>query len=187
MRTAGKPKQARRGSTRVSPSSAGASSTTSAHSSAGRLVDAAASAGFACFSVQPWQLPSLQGCFFVTPSLRFPSRRGVASESNPLLKVSPAGRGNRTCAPSRSGETSAPSRFPSRSGETSAPTRFPSRSGGNLKEGGQSVLARSARLALSGGGSFAAGVKAHTTRQRKLTRADARIRPRRANRRKRKP
>ena len=148
LRTAGKPKRARTGSTRVSPCSAGASSTQSAQSSRGRLTDALAGAGFARSSEQPAQLPSLQGCFFATPSLRFPmhaggteltgfsSRRGVASESNPLLKVPPAGRGNRTCAPSRSGETSAPSRFPSRSGETSAPSRFPSRSGGNLKEGG---------------------------------------------------
>ena len=165
MRTTGKPKLARRGSTRISPSSAGASSTQSAQSSRGRLTDALAGAGFARSSEQPAQLPSLQGCFFATPSLRFPmpaggteltgfsSRRGVASESNPLLEVPHARRGNRTCAPpqfpsrsgetsvpsrfpSRSGETSAPSRFPSRSGETSAPSRFPSRSGGNLKEGG---------------------------------------------------
>jgi len=47
---------------RISPSSAGASSTTSAHSSAGWLTDALAGAGFARSSEQPAQLLHGSAC-----------------------------------------------------------------------------------------------------------------------------
>jgi len=62
LRTAGKPKQARVGFVRISPSSAGASIAQSAHSSAGRLTDAAAGVGFACSSEQPGQLLHDSAC-----------------------------------------------------------------------------------------------------------------------------
>jgi diguanylate cyclase (GGDEF)-like protein len=67
--------------------------------------------------------------------------QSVQEDSDPLLQVPPASRGNQ--APvrllSRSGGSQAPERFPSRSGESRAPERFPSRSGGNLKEGGDTL------------------------------------------------
>jgi hypothetical protein len=58
---------------------------------------------------------------------------------DPLLKVPPASRGNRTGAwfPSRSSRACPTSRFPSRSDGTYPTSRFPSRSGGNLMEGGR--------------------------------------------------
>jgi diguanylate cyclase (GGDEF)-like protein len=80
--------------------------------------------------------------------------QSVQEDSDPLLQVPPASRGNQAPArllsrnggsqaperfPSRSGESRAPERFPLRSGGSQAPERFPSRSGGNLKEGGDTL------------------------------------------------
>jgi diguanylate cyclase (GGDEF)-like protein len=88
------------------------------------------------------------------PTLRKMRGQSVQEDSDPLLQVPPASRGNQAPArllsrsggsqaperfPSRSGESRAPERFPSRSGESRAPERFPSRSGGNLKEGGDTL------------------------------------------------
>jgi diguanylate cyclase (GGDEF)-like protein len=87
-------------------------------------------------------------------ALRETLGQSAREDSDPLLKVPPASRGNQAPArllsrnwgsqaperfPSRSGESRAPERFPSRSGESRAPERFPSRSGGNLKEGGDTL------------------------------------------------
>jgi len=75
------------------------------------------------------------------PTLRKMRGQSVQEDSDPLLQVPPASRGNQ--APvrllSRSGGSQAPERFPSRSGGSQAPERFPSRSGGNLKEGGDTL------------------------------------------------
>jgi diguanylate cyclase (GGDEF)-like protein len=67
--------------------------------------------------------------------------QSVQEDSDPLLQVPPASRGNQAPARllSRSGGSQAPERFPSRSGGSQAPERFPSRSGGNLKEGGDTL------------------------------------------------
>jgi len=80
--------------------------------------------------------------------------QSVQEDSDPLLQVPPASRGNQAPVrllsrsggsqaperfPSRSGGSQAPERFPSRSGGSQAPERFPSRSGGNLKEGGDTL------------------------------------------------
>jgi diguanylate cyclase (GGDEF)-like protein len=88
------------------------------------------------------------------PTLRKMRGQSVQEDSDPLLQVPPASRGNQAPArllsrnggsqaperfPSRSGESRAPERFPSRSGGSQAPERFPSRSGGNLKEGGDTL------------------------------------------------
>jgi diguanylate cyclase (GGDEF)-like protein len=88
------------------------------------------------------------------PTLRKMRGQSVREDSDPLLQVPPASRGNQAPArllsrnggsqaperfPSRSGESRAPERFPSRSGESRAPERFPSRSGGNLMEGGDTL------------------------------------------------
>lgn len=54
--------------------------------------------------------------------------QSVQEDSDPLLQVPPASRGNQ-----------APARLLSRSGGSQAPERFPSRSGGNLKEGGDTL------------------------------------------------
>ena len=54
--------------------------------------------------------------------------QSVQEDSDPLLQVPPASRGNQ-----------APVRLLSRSGGSQAPERFPSRSGGNLKEGGDTL------------------------------------------------
>jgi diguanylate cyclase (GGDEF)-like protein len=74
-------------------------------------------------------------------TLRKMRGQSVQEDSDPLLQVPPASRGNQ--APvrllSRSGGSQAPERFPSRSGGSQAPERFPSRSGGNLKEGGDTL------------------------------------------------
>jgi diguanylate cyclase (GGDEF)-like protein len=88
------------------------------------------------------------------PTLRKMRGQSVQEDSDPLLQVPPASRGNQAPArllsrnggsqaperfPSRSGGSRAPERFPSRSGGSQAPERFPSRSGGNLKEGGDTL------------------------------------------------
>jgi CHASE4 domain. len=52
--------------------------------------------------------------------------QSVQKDSDPLLQVPPASRGNQ-----------APARLLPRNGGSQAPERFPSRSGGNLKEGGE--------------------------------------------------
>jgi diguanylate cyclase (GGDEF)-like protein len=67
--------------------------------------------------------------------------QSVQEDSDPLLQVPPASRGNQAPARllSRNGGSQAPERFPSRSGGSQAPERFPSRSGGNLKEGGDTL------------------------------------------------
>jgi diguanylate cyclase (GGDEF)-like protein len=80
--------------------------------------------------------------------------QSMQEDSDPLLQVPPASRGNQAHVrllsrsggsqaperfPSRSGGSQAPERFPSRSGGNQAPERFPSRSGGNLKEGGDTL------------------------------------------------
>jgi diguanylate cyclase (GGDEF)-like protein len=67
--------------------------------------------------------------------------QSVQEDSDPLLQVPPASRGNQAPARllSRSGGSQAPERFPSRSGGNQAPERFPLRSGGNLKEGGDTL------------------------------------------------
>jgi diguanylate cyclase (GGDEF)-like protein len=59
--------------------------------------------------------------------------QSVQEDSDPLLQVPPASRGNQAPARllSRSGGSQAPERFPSRSGGSQAPERFPSRSGGS--------------------------------------------------------
>jgi diguanylate cyclase (GGDEF)-like protein len=54
--------------------------------------------------------------------------QSVQEDSDPLLQVPPASRGNQ-----------APARLLSRSVGSQAPERFPSRSGGNLKEGGDTL------------------------------------------------
>jgi diguanylate cyclase (GGDEF)-like protein len=75
------------------------------------------------------------------PTLREMRGQSVQEDSDPLLQVPPASRGNQAPARllSRSGGSQAPERFPSRSRESRAPERFPSRSGGNLKEGGDTL------------------------------------------------
>jgi diguanylate cyclase (GGDEF)-like protein len=75
------------------------------------------------------------------PTLRKMRGQSVQEDSDPLLQVPPASRGNQAPARllSRSGGSQAPERFPSRSGGSQAPERFPSRSGGNLKEGGDTL------------------------------------------------
>jgi len=88
------------------------------------------------------------------PTLRKMLGQSVQEDSDPLLQVPPASRGNQAPVrllsrsggsqaperfPSRSGGSQAPERFPSRSGGSQAPERFPSRSGGNLKEGGDTL------------------------------------------------
>jgi diguanylate cyclase (GGDEF)-like protein len=101
------------------------------------------------------------------PTLRKMRGQSVQEDSDPLLQVPPASRGNQAHVrllsrsggsqaperfpsrsggsqaperfPSRSGGSQAPERFPSRSGGSQAPERFPSRSGGNLKEGGDTL------------------------------------------------
>jgi len=84
-------------------------------------------------------------------SYQSPSRSSQKTAvDNPLLKVPPAGRGNRTAArfPSRSGgnlkegETSPYPllRVPDAGRGNRTAARFPSRSGGNLKEGGNKPL-----------------------------------------------
>jgi len=88
------------------------------------------------------------------PTLRKMRGQSVQEDSDPLLQVPPASRGNQAPVrllsrsggsqaperfPSRSGGSQAPERFPSRSGGSQAPERFPSRSGGNLKEGGDTL------------------------------------------------
>jgi diguanylate cyclase (GGDEF)-like protein len=74
-------------------------------------------------------------------TLRKMRGQSVQEDSDPLLQVPPASRGNQAPARllSRSGGSQAPERFPSRSGGSQAPERFPSRSGGNLKEGGDTL------------------------------------------------
>jgi diguanylate cyclase (GGDEF)-like protein len=62
------------------------------------------------------------------PTLRKMRGQSVQEDSDPLLQVPPASRGNQ-----------APVRLLSRSGGSQAPERFPSRSGGNLKEGGDTL------------------------------------------------
>jgi diguanylate cyclase (GGDEF)-like protein len=62
------------------------------------------------------------------PTLRKMLGQSVQEDSDPLLQVPPASRGNQ-----------APARLLSRSGGSQAPERFPSRSGGNLKEGGDTL------------------------------------------------
>jgi diguanylate cyclase (GGDEF)-like protein len=62
------------------------------------------------------------------PTLRKMRGQSVQEDSDPLLQVPPASRGNQ-----------APARLLSRNGESQAPERFPSRSGGNLKEGGDTL------------------------------------------------
>jgi diguanylate cyclase (GGDEF)-like protein len=61
-------------------------------------------------------------------TLRKMRGQSVQEDSDPLLQVPPASRGNQ-----------APARLLSRSGGSQAPERFPSRSGGNLKEGGDTL------------------------------------------------
>jgi diguanylate cyclase (GGDEF)-like protein len=62
------------------------------------------------------------------PTLRKMRGQSVQEDSDPLLQVPPASRGNQ-----------APARLLSRSGGSQAPERFPSRSGGNHKEGGDTL------------------------------------------------
>jgi diguanylate cyclase (GGDEF)-like protein len=62
------------------------------------------------------------------PTLRKMRGQSVQEDSDPLLQVPPASRGNQ-----------APARLLSRNGGSQAPERFPSRSGGNLKEGGDTL------------------------------------------------
>jgi diguanylate cyclase (GGDEF)-like protein len=62
------------------------------------------------------------------PTLRKMRGQSVQEDSDPLLQVPPASRGNQ-----------APARLLSRSGGSQAPERFPSRSEGNLKEGGDTL------------------------------------------------
>jgi diguanylate cyclase (GGDEF)-like protein len=75
------------------------------------------------------------------PTLRKMRGQSVREDSDPLLQVPPASRGNQAPARllSRNWGSQAPERFPSRSGGSQAPERFPSRSGGNLKEGGDTL------------------------------------------------
>jgi diguanylate cyclase (GGDEF)-like protein len=61
-------------------------------------------------------------------ALRETPGQSAREDSDPLLQVPPASRGNQ-----------APARLLSRSGGSQAPERFPSRSGGNLKEGGDTL------------------------------------------------
>jgi len=61
-------------------------------------------------------------------TLRKMRGQSVQEDSDPLLQVPPASRGNQ-----------APARLLSRSGGSQAPERFPSRSGGNPKEGGDTL------------------------------------------------